>query len=226
MTYHHIHQGVFLHRPNRFVAEIELSGKIAKAHVKNTGRLRELLVPGATVYVNQSHNPLRTTQYDLITVVKGNQLVNIDSLAPNRVFGEYLQSGGFMPDITLIKPEAKYKQSRFDFYVETANSKAFIEVKGVTLELDGAAQFPDAPTERGVKHLNELAQCITDGYEAYVVFIIQMQGVTYFTPNNLTHPAFGAALKKAVAAGVQATAFDCNVTADTMTINNPVQIVL
>ena len=224
MEYESISSGIFLRRPNRFVAEIEINGVIKRCHVKNTGRCKELLVPGAKVYVNGSSNPHRSTQYDLVSVWKGQRLINIDSQAPNKSFGEYLRQGKYVKDIAWVKPEAKYGSSRFDFAFETAGSKAFAEVKGVTLEEGNAALFPDAPTQRGVKHLRELARCVADGYDAHAIFVIQMQGVSYFTPNAAMHPAFSEALEDAVRAGVKACAFDCVISENTMTIGNPVPI--
>ena len=226
MIYDSIHKGAFVVRPNRFVAEVVINGKTELCHVKNTGRCKELLVPGATVYVNYSDKHTRLTKYDLVAVEKGNQLINMDSQAPNRAFEEYIRQGGFLRGITLIKAEAKYGASRFDFYIETADAKTFVEVKGVTLEENGVAMFPDAPTERGVKHLNELAGCVAEGYDAYVVFVIQMKGVLYFTPNNITHAAFGEALVKAADTGVKAIAYDCEVTPESMVIGNPIPIVI
>ena len=199
MHYGDIHKGVFINRPNRFIAEVEINGKTEICHVKNTGRCKELLVPGATVYANYAENSFRTTKYDLVAVEKGSLLINMDSQAPNRAFEEYLRQDSFFGDITHIKSEVKYGASRFDFYIETSVAKTFIEVKGVTLEECGVALFPDAPKVRGVKHLNELAKCITDGYKAYVIFVIQMKGIIYFSPNNKTHAAFGEALKNAEA---------------------------
>jgi len=225
MNYNNIHKGIFHSRPNRFIAEVEINGMIERCHVKNTGRCKELLVPGATIYINQTDNPNRITKYDLVTVCKGDNLVNIDSQAPNHVFREYLQAGRYIEGITAIKPEAKYGSSRFDFYIETKDRKIFIEVKGVTLEQDDVALFPDAPTQRGIKHLNELAQCIQDGYEAHAVFIIQMKGaLRHFSPNYETHPEFGDALVKAQAAGVEITALDCIVTPNSLTIDCPVPV--
>jgi len=226
MTYTNTHKGTFLARPNRFIAHVEIGGKTEVVHVKNTGRCIELLVPGAEVVLQKSDNPARKTQYDLIAVWKDLRLINIDSSAPNKVFLEYLQSGRYMAGITHIKPEAKYGHSRFDFYVEAGARKIFIETKGVTLERDGVVLFPDAPTERGVRHLNELRQCIADGYEAQVIFIVQMRDVQYFTPNNQLHPAFGASLAAAKNAGVEVLAFDCMVTEDSLSINQPVPIQL
>ena len=224
MIYNNIHKGIFKNRPNRFIAEVEIDGKVEICHVKNTGRCKELLISGATVYANYADNPSRATKYDLIAVEKGELLINMDSYAPNIAFGEYLQQGKFFENVTLIKPEAKYGASRFDFYVETARSKAFIEVKGVTLEDDGVALFPDAPTTRGVKHMLELAQCLSDGYEAMVVFVVQMRDVRYFSPNTQMHSAFSHALTAAGQAGVHIFAFDCHVTENSMTIGKAVPV--
>jgi len=226
MRYGNIHKGVFINRPNRFIAEVEINGRTEICHVKNTGRCKELLVPGATVYANYVDNPSRSTKYDLVAVEKGSLLINMDSQAPNRVYKEFLVQGSFLDDITNIRAESKYGDSRFDFYIESSVEKAFIEVKGVTLEEDGIALFPDAPTVRGVKHLNELAKCISEGYEAYVIFVIQMKGITHFTPNNKTHAAFGKVLGNVMAMGVKAMAFDCEVTPNEMRIDEPIPIKL
>jgi len=226
MVYSNIHKGIFRSRPNRFIAEVEINGKVEICHVKNTGRCKELLILGATVYVDYVDSPSRSTAYDLIAVRKGDVLINIDSYAPNRAFGEYLRQRKFLDGISSIKAEAKYGSSRFDFYVETSTSKVFIEVKGVTLEENGIAMFPDAPTERGIKHLNELASCIADGYNAYVVFVIQMKGISCFTPNYKTHQAFGDTLTKVMAVGVKALAFDCVIKPDEMVIGESIPIKL
>ena len=224
LTYKNICDGIFHRRPNRFIAEVEINGQIELCHIKNTGRCKELLVPGTSVYVNQSANPNRATKYDLVSVYKNETLINIDSQAPNQIFREYLQAGNYFDSITLIKPESKFGGSRFDFYVEAFNRKAFIEVKGVTLEHNGVALFPDAPTERGIKHLNELVDCIQDGYEAHVVFLVQMKGIRSFSPNNKIHPEFSATLIKASNAGVHVNAFDCIVTPDSLNIGCPVPV--
>jgi len=226
MIYNDIRKGVFVRRPNRFIAEVETDGKVEVCHVKNTGRCRELLIPGATVYVNHVDNPKRSTAYDMVAVYKNDMLVNIDSYAPNLAFGEYLRQGKFLDNITLVKSETKYGGSRFDFYAETAAKKIFIEVKGVTLEENGVAMFPDAPTERGIKHLNELAACIADGNDAYAVFVIQMKGISHFTPNYKTHQAFGDTLAKVANAGVNVLAFDCVVKPNEMVIGSPIPITL
>lgn len=224
MTYADILTAAFLSRPNRFVAEVEMDGKIEIAHVKNTGRCKELLVPGARVVLNRAGNPLRSTQYDLVAVYKGERLINMDSQAPNQVFAEFLRSGEYIEGVTLVKPEVKYGGSRFDFYVEAGTRGIFIEIKGVTLEENGIVMFPDAPTERGVKHLGELARSVGEGYEARVVFVVQMRDVCFFTPNSRAHPRFGAALSAAKAAGVTVAAFDCEVAENSLRISKPVEI--
>ena len=224
MTYANVSRGFFIRRPNRFVAEVETNGRIERVHVKNTGRCKELLIPGAVVYLNEAANPNRVTQYDLVVVEKSGKLINVDSGAPNIVFREFLESGQYLGDATAIRPEARYGTSRFDFYVETNRRRIFIEVKGVTLEENGVALFPDAPTQRGVKHLDELAHSISDGYEARVVFVVQMNGARHFTPNRRMHPAFGDALVRAGNAGVMIEAYDCAVASDSLMIGNPVEV--
>ncbi|MCL2120957.1 MAG: DNA/RNA nuclease SfsA [Clostridiales bacterium] len=224
MIYSNIRSGIFIARPNRFIAEVELDGRTEICHVKNTGRCRELLIPGVKVYVNQADNPARATKYDLVSVYKDGRLINIDSQAPNKVFLEYLQAERLIAGLTSIRAEAKYSGSRFDYYAEAENRGIFIEIKGVTLEEGGVALFPDAPTQRGVKHLSELAACIDEGYEARIVFVIQMCGVRYFTPNRKMHPAFGEALSAAARAGVKVSAWDCDVTKDSLTIRQSVPI--
>jgi sugar fermentation stimulation protein A len=226
MIYNNIRGGTFLSRPNRFIAEVAIGGQTEICHVKNTGRCKELLIPGARVYVNRPDNPNRATKYDLVSVFKGERLINMDSQAPNKVFLEYLRSGRYIDGITRVQTEAIYGGSRFDFYVEAGQRKIFIEVKGVTLEENGVALFPDAPTLRGVKHLKELTACIGDGYEAQAVFVIQMRGVRYFTPNDKTHPTFGAALSAAAAAGVKVVALDCEVSENGMGIRDFVPVSL
>lgn len=203
-------------RPNRFAAIVEIDGKNQICHVKNTGRLKELLVPGSTVFVQEASAGNRKTKYDLIAVDKGSRLINIDSQAPNRIFYEWVKRGNLFSSEAVIKPEARYNNSRFDFYIEDGDRKAYVEVKGVTLEADGVAMFPDAPTERGVKHIHELCACLEDGFEAFVVFIIQMKNVNHFSPNRKTHPAFGDALSYAAGCGVKIIALDCDVTKNTI----------
>ncbi len=223
MIYKNILLGRFIDRPNRFIAHIEVEGQVEVCHVKNTGRCRELLTEGATVYVQRAQNPLRKTKFDLIAVKKGSRLINMDSQIPNRVFAEWAEESGYFGEVTL-RPETTYQNSRFDFYIEAGKRKIFVEVKGVTLEEEGVVLFPDAPTERGVKHLNELVSAVSEGYEAYVFFIIQMEECRYFTPNRKTHPAFADALIKAQAAGVKVLALNCAVTPDSITAKDFVEI--
>ena len=226
MQYQRIEKGRFLSRPNRFIAHVELDGRTEVVHVKNTGRCRELLTPGAAVYVEKSDNPARKTQYDLIAVEKGTLLVNMDAQAPNQVFREWAEAGNFQGELTILRPETTWGDSRFDFYWEAGGRRGFVEVKGVTLEEDGHACFPDAPTERGVKHLNELVRCQAEGYEAAVCFVIQMAGMKDFAPNDRTHPAFGDALRRAAQAGVRIMARECAVTPDSLTIGAAVPVLL
>lgn len=227
MRYERIQKGRFLDRPNRFIAHVEVDGAVQVCHVKNTGRCRELLIPGTTVYVDEAPpDAVRKTRYDLVAVEKGPLLINLDSQAPNRAAGEFLRAGGLFDSPQLVRPETKWGNSRFDFYVEAAGRKIFLEVKGVTLERDGLALFPDAPTQRGVKHLEELAACAGQGYAAAALFVIQMKGVHAFSPNEETHPAFADALRKARDAGVALYAFDCAVTPDSMSLDAPVPILL
>lgn len=223
MKYKNIKEGVFVSRPNRFIANIEIDGHVEICHVKNTGRCRELLIPGVKVYVEESDNPLRKTRYDLISVYKGQKLFNIDSSAPNKVFGEWVESAHFFGKPNFIKPECRYKNSRFDFYIETQGKRIFAEVKGVTLEENGVLMFPDAPTERGLKHINELAECVKEGYEAYVVFIIQTDSAKYFTPNKNTHKEFCDALINAEKNGVKIMCLCCCVTENEIEIKEPVE---
>lgn len=224
MIYHNIKKAKFINRPNRFIANVEIDGKNEVCHVKNTGRCKELLTDNSIVFVQEFDSPKRKTKFDMISVYKGNILVNIDSQVPNKVFHEWIINSGFFENITFIKPEYKYKNSRFDFYIETLEKKIFIEVKGVTLEESGIALFPDAPTLRGLKHINELISSIDDGYEAYIIFIIQMKGVSYFTPNYITHKDFGDALKLAQKKGVKIVAIDCEVTENSIKTNEFVEV--
>lgn len=261
MKYDRIVSGTFLQRPNRFIAHVRINGKEEICHVKNTGRCRELLVPGCTVYCWVSDNPQRKTKYDLIAVEKivegyatsvckksqssfaskeasasnskrntksGNTLlVNMDSQAPNAAVKEWLASGASpFGKISYLKPEYKYGSSRFDFYLECSKRKIFLEVKGVTLEDNGAVLFPDAPTERGVKHVRELMQCHAEGFETYVLFVVQMERALYFTPNRKTHPQFADALCEAQNAGVQLLAYTCKVSPDEMKIDKELKISL
>lgn len=226
MKYERIQVGRFIERPNRFIAYIDIDGAKETVHVKNTGRCAELLKPGATVYVQKSDNPERKTQWDLIGVEKGNRLVNMDSQIPNAVVKEWLEEGNLFDLPLKIQPETTYSKSRFDLYVKAGNRKVFIEVKGVTLEENGVARFPDAPTERGVKHVEELIKALKDGYESYIIFVIQMNGVRYFTPNIDTHPEFAEALRKAKKAGVKILAYDCDVKEDEIRLNSSIPVVV
>lgn len=226
MTYKNIKKGIFKARPNRFVAYIEIDGQIEICHVKNTGRCRELLLPDCIVYVEEASNTARKTKYSLIAVQKGDRLINMDSQIPNKAVLEWLLAGNLFEDIVLIKPEKVYGNSRFDFYMETTNQKIFMEVKGVTLEEGGVVRFPDAPTERGIKHMNELIACTKEGYEAYILFVIQMADVIKFEPNDLTHPEFGMTLRQAKSEGVNVLAYDCEVTPDTLCIRRPVPVII
>ncbi len=226
MIYNNIYPGKFISRPNRFIANIEIDGKTEVCHVKNTGRCKELLLTGADVFVQKSVNPERKTAYDLISVYKNGMLINMDSQAPNKVFYEWARESDFFSDMTLIKPEYKYKNSRFDFYIEADDRKILVEVKGVTLENDGVVSFPDAPTERGVKHLKELIDATKNGYDTYVFFIIQMEKCTYFTPNRVNHPEFADALTDAKNSGVNIVAVNLKVTENELMISEFVQVVL
>ena len=226
MRYERIEKAVFLERPNRFIAYTELNGRKETVHVKNTGRCAELLVPGVSVYIQRSANPDRKTKWDLISVEKGERMINMDSQIPNRLVEEWIRGGHLFRDVTLVRPETTYGNSRFDLYVEAEGKRIFIEVKGVTLEENGVCRFPDAPSERAVKHLEELILAKQEGYETYVFFVIQMKDVRYFTPNTDTHPAFAEALRRAAAAGVHILAYDCTVSPDSIEIDSPVDIVL
>ncbi len=224
MKYKNIHKAKFIDRPNRFIAHAELDGVVQICHVKNTGRCKELLQHGCTVYLEENDDPNRKTKYDLVAVEKGKLLVNIDSQAPNKVVKEWLEAGGLFPNPTLIYSEKKHGNSRVDFYIEDETRKAFIEVKGVTLENDGVAAFPDAPTERGVKHIYHLIDVMKEGYEAYLVFVLQFKPAKYIIPNDVTHPEFGKALREAAAAGVKVMAFDCLVAPDSLKLDWVVQV--
>ena len=230
MKYNNVIKGEFISRPNRFIAKVLIDGAEHTVHVKNTGRCKELLIKGATVYLEKSQNPARKTAYDLIAAQKkttnGNILINMDSQIPNAVATEWLKNSDLFPKNTTFKREVFYKNSRFDIYAENENTKAFIEVKGVTLEKDGVAMFPDAPTLRGVKHINELIDAKQNGFDAYIIFIIQMKGVNFFTPNYETHKEFGEALKKAQKSGVKILCLDCNVTSDSISADKFVEIKL
>ena len=247
MIYQDIHAAQFLARPNRFIAQVELEGRVETVHVKNTGRCKELLLPGCTVYLEGSSNPARRTKYDLVAVEKVRPglpplFINMDAQAPNKVFAEWMAAGlgeelG-LPKPTLLRPETTWGNSRFDFYWEyrldegrlcggpEVERKGFVEIKGCTLEENGLALFPDAPTERGVKHLRELTACQAAGYEAAVCVVIQMEGMTAFSPNDRTHPEFGAALREAARAGVKVLAVECAAAPERLTMTKPVPVEL
>ena len=226
MKYEKIKKGIFLKRPNRFLAQVLIDGKEELCHVKNTGRCKELLVPKAEVYVECHNNEKRKTKFSLVAVKKGDVLINMDSQAPNKVVKEWLEEKNGLGQLKVIKPEKKYGNSRFDFYLETNEKKCFMEVKGVTLEENGIAKFPDAPTERGVKHILELIECAKEGYESYLIFVIQMKGILSFEPNDRTQPEFKEALKKAREAGVHIFAYDCLVTDDGLCLDQEVSVCL
>lgn len=214
----------FLSRPNRFIAHCLVEGKETVCHVKNTGRCKELLLPGCTVYLCPGENPARKTPYDLIAVEHEGQIVNIDSMAPNIAVCEWLAQR--LPQGAVIRPETKFGNSRVDFYTKVGEQEFLAEVKGVTLQQKGVALFPDAPTARGVKHLRELTKAVEAGYQCFVIFVIQMQGVHLFAPNEQTDPDFANALREAQKAGVQILAMDCDVGEDCMNIRNPVPVKL
>lgn len=233
MIYRDIHAAHFLARPNRFIAQVELDGREETVHVKNTGRCKELLLPGCTVYLEGSTNPARRTKYDLVAVEKVRPglpplLINMDAQAPNQVFAQWMSAGlgpeQGLPRPALLRPETTWGNSRFDFYWECSERRGFVEVKGCTLEENGLALFPDAPTQRGVKHLRELTACREAGYEAAVCVVVQMAGMSAFAPNDRTHPEFGAALREAAEAGVKVLAVECAVTPDSLTMTRPIPV--
>ena len=227
MEYREVVTAEFIERPNRFIAYVNLHGERTKVHVKNTGRCRELLKDHTKVYLEKSDSKTRATAYDLVAVDKDGRLVNMDSNAPNKVAGEWLRAGGLYGDVSLVRPEKTFGNSRFDFYVESLSGKrAFIEVKGVTLEREGAAAFPDAPSERALKHVEELIEARRQGYEAYLLFVVQMKGINFVEPNWDTQPAFGEVLKKARRAGVRLLAYDCLVREDGLEMHAPVPVFL
>ena len=225
MRYHHMVPGIFVSRPNRFIAHVQIHDKVEICHVKNTGRCRELLPQGAKVWCAVSDNPARKTKFDLIAVEKGHRLINMDSQAPNAAAKEWLQNGG-LGEITELKGEYTHGDSRFDFSFVKDGVRCFLEVKGVTLETDGMCAFPDAPTQRGVKHLQGLTHLAQAGYGAYVLFVIQMEDVQCLHPNDATDPAFGQALREAAREGVQILAMDCRVTTDSMALRKAVPVKL
>jgi sugar fermentation stimulation protein A len=224
MNYERIEEAVFLSRPNRFIANVVTGRGEEVCHVKNTGRCRELLVPNARIWVQRNENPNRKTPLDLIAVEKAGQVINMDSQIPNKVAEEWIRAGHIFTKEVKIRPETRYGNSRFDLYLEEGRRKMFLEVKGVTLEEDGVARFPDAPTERGVKHLEELIVCKEAGYEAGILFIIQMKGIRCLEPNDRTHAAFGEALRRAAKAGVQVLAVDCLVSPDSIRADQMIEI--
>lgn len=224
MRYGEIITGTFVARPNRFIAHVRLQGEEVVCHVKNTGRCRELLRPGVRVWLEKGTNPNRKTAYDLVTVEKDGRLVNMDAQAPNRIFGEW--ANNLEPGIIRVCPEVFFEDSRLDFLLETEQGKHYVEVKGVTLEENGHVRFPDAPTERGVRHLHTLIRAVEQGYRATVFFVVQMAEVLDFSPNDKTHLEFGQALRKAAAAGVQVLAYTCRVTPEEVTIDCPIPVIL
>ena len=226
MIYENVQAGIFHERPNRFIALVEIGGKIEECHVKNTGRCKELLIPGVTVYVQEQNKPSRKTKYDLISVKKGNRIINMDSQVPNKVVFDWIVEGNGFKEMNQKKKKKTYGNSRFDIYLESPKKKVFIEVKGVTLENDDIAMFPDAPTLRGIKHINELTKAIEEGYECYVIFVIQMESITKFKPNDVTHPEFGQALREAKEKGLNIMAYECRVKPDRIKMGSPVSIEL
>ena len=226
MKYGKVIPAEFLARPNRFIAEVKIGNRIEKVHVKNTGRCRELLVPGCRCYLHDSCSPSRKTRYDLIAVKKGELLINMDSQIVNDVAEEFLKKGTLFPKSAVIRRETVFGSSRFDFCIETGSRKIFLEAKGVTLENDGVVSFPDAPTERGVKHLDELVSALKQGYESYLLFVVQMGNVRLFRPNDEGDPAFGAALRRAERAGVKILAMTCRVTPGSITVDSPLPVEL
>jgi sugar fermentation stimulation protein A len=225
MKYNNVKEGIFLSRKNRFIANVEIDGKMELCHVKNTGRCRELFIEGTKAYVERNDKPDRKTKFSLIAVEKEGELVNVDSSAPNRVVREWLQKGNLFSFCTDIRQEVVYGNSRFDFYVE-AEKPYFIEVKGVTLEENKIARFPDAPTQRGVKHMKELCRCAEEGYGAGIIFVVQMKKAECFVPNDRTHPEFGYVLREAKKAGVFVKAVNCLVEQDSLEIFHEIKIEL
>ncbi len=228
MKYNNIVKGKFISRPNRFIARVDINGQTETVHVKNTGRCKELLIEGATVYLEKSVNPDRKTPYDLVAVEKRTEydtlLINMDSQIVNDVAEEWLKSGVLFSENAKIRREVTYKKSRFDFYIEDGEDKIFLEVKGVTLENGGIASFPDAPTERGVKHLNELKYALDEGYKCYVLFVVAMKGVTQFKPNDERHKEFGHTLREVCKSGVKVLAVDCVIQSDSIVIDKFIDI--
>lgn len=219
MRYNNVVTGTFVSRPNRFIAYCDIDGVRMKVHVKNTGRCKEILVPGVKAVLEASDNPDRKTPYDLIAAYKGDLLVNIDSQAPNKAFHEYILGSGVFGSSPQVYPEHTHGDSRFDFYVESGDRRIYAEVKGVTLENDGVCMFPDAPTERGLKHVRGLMRCVEEGFEAYIVLIVQMKGMKEFLPNYGTHEEFGREMERAENSGVKVLVLECDVTEDSMVVD-------
>lgn len=226
MRYLNVSKAIFINRPNRFIAHVQTADGMERVHVKNTGRCKELLIPGTTVYLEKGSGGNRKTKYDLVAVEKAGRIVNMDAQAPNRLFAEWVKNGGFLSDITSIRSEYPYGASRLDFCLQTEEGPHLVEVKGVTLEENGIARFPDAPTERGVKHIRELQRAVESGLKATICFIVQMEGIHHMEPNDVTHPAFGAALREAAACGVNVIACDCSVEADCVVIRGRIPVYL
>ena len=216
--------GTFIERPNRFIAYVEIDGKKEKCHVKNTGRCKELLIPGVKAVLSVSDNLERSTAYDLIAVYKGDMLVNIDSQAPNRVIEESIHSIPGFGDAEEVRHEYTYGDSRIDIFARSGNKKKLMEIKGVTLEKDGFALFPDAPTERGLKHVRELESALDKGYESYITFLIQMSGPKIFTPNYEMHEEFALEVERAHSLGVKVLAYDCEATEDGLCLGRPIEV--
>lgn len=224
MKYSNVVEGVFVARINRFVAEVVIDEQKTLCHVKNTGRLKELFVPGNRVFLEKTSNQKRKYPYDLIAVYRGNVLFNVDSQCPNKLFAEWVQRGNLFSHVKEWKPEKYFQNSRIDFYIEADDKKIWIEVKGVTLESNGVLLFPDAPTERGVKHLKELSDAVEQGYDAYVVFVAKTEAGVVFSPNKKTHPAFAEELKKAKENGVKVICLGCDVTPDYIDIKREIPV--
>lgn len=230
MQYHQVIEARFIKRLNRFIAEVEVKGQVEKVHVKNTGRCKELFIEGTRVFLEPAKNPDRKTKYSLVALYKGDLLINIDSQIPNGVAKESFTHNPYIiekfGEVTFLKPEVTYGKSRFDLYYENDNTgkKGFIEVKGVTLEEDGISRFPDAPTTRGVKHINELVASLDEGYDSYILFVIQMKQVELFQPNDRTDPAFGDALRNAKEKGVGILCFDSIITPDSIILDQPIPV--
>ncbi len=225
MQYKNIVTGIFIDRPNRFIAHVEIDGNVEVCHVKNTGRCRELLLPGVVVYLEQASNPNRKTKFDLIAVRKGSLLINMDSQIPNAVAAEWVAAGGLGITFQELKREVTHGNSRFDLWgIQENGIETFLEVKGVTLEEDSIARFPDAPTLRGVKHVTELAECVKEGYAAYLLFVVQMEGMRWFEPNAIMHPQFAQALRMAKEAGVHIIAVQCHVSPDTIVADRTIEV--